>query len=71
MRDGLGRSRASLAGEDPRRSWERAREALAIAELGLLPGLEVGWLEPFRAELEEQRIELLETAALAGADIAI
>ncbi|HEV2727450.1 MAG TPA: AAA family ATPase, partial [Solirubrobacterales bacterium] len=69
VRQGLSLSRASLAAEDPRRSWEQAREALAIAELGLLPGLEVDWLEPFRSELEEQRIELLETAALAGAQL--
>ncbi|MDQ2630287.1 MAG: DNA-binding protein, partial [Actinomycetota bacterium] len=69
VRDGLSLSRASLAAEDPRKSWEQAREALAIAELGLLPGLEVSWLEPFRSEMEEQRIELLETAALAGAQL--
>jgi DNA-binding SARP family transcriptional activator len=67
--DGLRRSRAAQTAEDPQASWEQAREALAIAESGLLPGLEVGWLEPFRSELEEQRVELLEAVALAGAQL--
>ena len=51
----------------PLRAGSSAREALAIAERGLLPGLEAGWLEPFRTELEDQRVELLVTAAAAGA----
>ena len=67
VRDGLRAGRAAYAAGDARGSWEAAREALAIAERGLLPGLEARWLEPFRAELEEQRVELLETVALAGA----
>jgi DNA-binding SARP family transcriptional activator len=67
--EGLQLSRAANATGDAQASWERAREALAIAELGLLPGLEVGWLEPFRSELEEQRVELLEAVALAGAQL--
>src|SRR5688500_17665657 len=67
VRDGARRSRAAYGAGDARGSWEAAREALAIAERGLLPGLDVGWLEPFRAEIDEQRAELLETLALAGA----
>ncbi len=67
--DGLRRSRAAHTAGDAQASWGQAREALAIAESGLLPGLEVGWLEPFRSELEEQRVELLETVALAGAQL--
>jgi DNA-binding SARP family transcriptional activator len=67
--DGLRLSRASMAAGDARASWEQGREALAIAERGLLPGLEARWLEPFRSELEEQRVELLETVALAGAQL--
>ncbi|HYH54582.1 MAG TPA: AAA family ATPase [Solirubrobacterales bacterium] len=66
---GLRRSRAAQAEGNAEASWERAREALEIAERGLLPGLEVRWLEPFRAELEEQRVELLEAVALAGAQL--
>src|SRR5918994_5763597 len=60
-------ARASHSAGDARGSWEAAREALAIVERGLLPGLEARWLEPFRAVLDEQHVELLETAALAGA----
>ena len=67
VRDRLRESRASFSAGNARGSWEAAREALAIAERGLLPGLEARWLEPFRAELEEQRLELLETIARAGA----
>ncbi|HEV2726757.1 MAG TPA: BTAD domain-containing putative transcriptional regulator, partial [Solirubrobacterales bacterium] len=67
--DGLRLSRASLAAGDAPAGWEQGREALAIAEGGLLPGIEVGWLESFRTELEEQRIELLETVASAGAQL--
>ena len=67
--DGARLGRASLAAGDARGSWDAARDALAIAERGLLPGLEVRWLEPFRTELEEQRVELLELVALAGAQL--
>jgi DNA-binding SARP family transcriptional activator len=67
VREAVGRGRAAIAAGDAPASWELAREALAIAERGLLPGLEAGWLEPFRTELEDQRVELLETAAAAGA----
>src|ERR671916_2125406 len=67
VREGWRASRAAYGAGDVRGGWEAAREALAIAERGLLPGLEVRWLEPFRAELEEQRVDLLETVALTGA----
>jgi DNA-binding SARP family transcriptional activator len=63
VRDGLRLGRA----EDARGSFDAAREALAIAERGLLPGFEARWLEPFRTELEEQRTDLLEAVARAGA----
>jgi DNA-binding SARP family transcriptional activator len=66
-REGLRRGRVAYAAGDFEAGWEPARAALAIAERGLLPGLEERWIEPFRAELEEQRIELLETVALIGA----
>jgi DNA-binding SARP family transcriptional activator len=67
VRDGLRRSRVAHGAGDFYGSWEAAREALSIADRGLLPGLEARWLEPFRSELDEQRVELLETAASAGA----
>lgn len=66
VRDGLRVSRAAFAAGDARQSFEAASEAVEIAERGLLPGFEARWLDPFRAELEEQRSELLEAVALAG-----
>jgi DNA-binding SARP family transcriptional activator len=67
VRDGLRGARAALAGGDATTSWTAARDAHALAERGLLPGLEAPWLAPFRAELEHQRVDLLEAVALAGA----
>jgi len=55
------RGRALYAAGDAYGSWEAAQEALAITRNGLLPGLEAAWLEPFRNELQEHRLELLET----------
>ncbi|HYI18930.1 MAG TPA: AAA family ATPase [Solirubrobacteraceae bacterium] len=69
VRDAVRRSGAAYGAGDARAGWDAARDALAIAERGLLPGLEADWLGPFRAELEEQRIQLLETTARAGAQL--
>ena len=66
-REALGAGRASYASSDHATGWERARAGLVVAERGLLPGFEANWLERFRTELEERRIELLETVALNGA----
>jgi DNA-binding SARP family transcriptional activator len=65
--EALRAGRASHATGDHATGWERARAGLAVAERGLLPGFEANWLERFRTELEERRIELLETVALNGA----
>ncbi len=67
VREGLSRGRALYAAGDAYGSWEAAHEALAITRNGLLPGLEAAWLEPFRDELQEHGLELLETVARAGA----
>jgi DNA-binding SARP family transcriptional activator len=69
VRDGLRLSRASYGAGDARASWEAANEALTIAERELLPGFDARWLQPFRAELEDHRVELLEAVALAGAEL--
>ena len=69
MLDGLRRGRALFAAGDAYGSWEAAHEALSITENGLLPGLEAPWLEAFRSELEEHRLELLETVARAGVQL--
>ncbi len=65
--EALRAGRVSQASGDHATGWERARAGLAVAERGLLPGFEGGWLEPFRTELEDRRIELLETVAVCGA----
>ena len=69
MREGLRRSRALQAAGDAYGSWEAAQEALVITRNELLPGLDAAWLEPFRAELQEHRLELLEAVARAGAGL--
>ena len=50
--DGLDRAHAAVAGARWRAAWDAARSALAIAEGGLLPGLEARWIDDKRAELE-------------------
>jgi DNA-binding SARP family transcriptional activator len=40
--------------------------ALAIADRGLLPGLEADWLDAKRAQMADLRVELLELIALCG-----
>jgi DNA-binding SARP family transcriptional activator/tetratricopeptide (TPR) repeat protein len=65
--EALRAGRVAQASGDNATGWERARTGLAVAERGLLPGFEADWLERFRTELEERRIELLETVAVCGA----
>ena len=67
VREGLKRARHALAGEDYAGALEQASAAVAIADAGLLPGLEAGWLEPLRAELEDLLADGLEVVAIAGA----
>src|SRR4051812_19300668 len=50
----------------PEAAWEAAREAVEIAERGLLPGLEAPWIDAKRAELADLRVEALEALAAAG-----
>ena len=47
--------------------WDAAREAVEIADRGLLPGLEAPWIDTKRRELADLRVEALEAAAHAGA----
>ncbi len=46
-----------------------AGEAAAIAERGLLPGLEADWIDERRRQLAELRVEALETIAAAGPEL--
>ncbi len=71
---GLEQAHAAVAEERWRGAWDAARAALAIAEGGLLPGLEARWIDGHRAELADLRVELLEIVAasatrLGGAEL--
>ena len=61
------RAPARARGGDPQQAWDAAREAVEIAERGLLPGLEAPWIDARRAELADLRVEALEALAPAGA----
>jgi DNA-binding SARP family transcriptional activator len=52
---------------NPQQAWDAAKEAVEIADRGLLPGLEAPWIDGKRAELADLRVEALEAMALAGA----
>src|SRR5690606_9338815 len=56
----------SREAENPELAWDAAREAVAICERGLLPGLEAPWIDERRGELADLRVEALEALALAG-----
>src|SRR3954469_8102204 len=51
----------------PQLAWDAAREAVEIADRGLLPGLEAPWIDALRGELADLRVEALEAMAAAGA----
>jgi DNA-binding SARP family transcriptional activator/DNA-binding NarL/FixJ family response regulator len=59
-------TRRAGAAADVQAAWEAARAALEILERGLLPGLEAPWLDRYRSELAELRVEALEALATAG-----
>ena len=59
------RPRALEAGTRRRRGTA-AKEAVEIAERGLLPGLEAPWIDARRGELADLRVEALETLAVVG-----
>ncbi|HYP47881.1 MAG TPA: BTAD domain-containing putative transcriptional regulator, partial [Thermoleophilaceae bacterium] len=60
-------SRTALAVEDWRTAWDASEAALDLAERGLLPGLEAGWIDEHRAELADLRLEALEAVARSSA----
>jgi DNA-binding SARP family transcriptional activator/DNA-binding CsgD family transcriptional regulator len=59
-------ARAALDNGGAQHAWEAAREAVEIAERGLLPGLEAPWIDSRRSELADLRVEALEALATAG-----
>src|SRR4051794_17730282 len=67
--DGLAQARAAIQAGNWRGAWDPAREAVAIAEGGLLPGLEAAWIDERRRELHDLRVEALEAIASIGVGI--
>jgi DNA-binding SARP family transcriptional activator len=61
-------ARARGAG-DPAAQLEAARAAADLTDGGLLPGLDARWLDEQRAAVADTRIEALELAARAGANL--
>src|SRR4051794_17259339 len=60
------RLRAARATASAQEAFDAAREAVEIAERGLLPGLEAPWIDAKRGELADLRVEALEALAAAG-----
>jgi DNA-binding SARP family transcriptional activator/tetratricopeptide (TPR) repeat protein len=59
----------ALAGGDARTAWARAQIPLNIAGRGLLPGAAAPWLEPFRRDLAQVRLQALEIVGHAGLEL--
>ncbi|HEX8102916.1 MAG TPA: BTAD domain-containing putative transcriptional regulator, partial [Solirubrobacteraceae bacterium] len=66
IRAGLRAARDAHAAGEPAAAWERARDALRLAEHELLPGFESAFVDQARAELDDVRFHLLETVAQVG-----
>jgi DNA-binding SARP family transcriptional activator len=65
--EAMGRAAAALGAHDWRGAWGPAQAALAIADRGLLPGLEAPWIDERRTELADLRVQALEAVATIGA----
>ncbi len=65
--EALRSSSSCAAAGDFAAALDHARAGAEIVERGLLPGLDAPWLDRFRGELDERRVELLEAVALSGA----
>src|SRR4051794_23417083 len=59
-------AREALAGGRPADAVAAAHAAAALTEAGLLPGLEASWIDEWRAQAADLRVEALELAAAAG-----
>jgi DNA-binding SARP family transcriptional activator/tetratricopeptide (TPR) repeat protein len=62
----LARALVALEQDDSRNAWGLAQVPLNVAARGLLPGVQATWLEPFRRELEDIRLQALEVVGGAG-----
>ncbi|HMT05787.1 MAG TPA: AAA family ATPase [Solirubrobacterales bacterium] len=63
-----GARRSEDAGEH-REAFETATEAERILSGGLLPGLEAGWIDEYRNELDDLRLQALELIARSGSQL--
>jgi DNA-binding SARP family transcriptional activator/tetratricopeptide (TPR) repeat protein len=62
----VNRALAALDRDDARAAWGLAQVPLNVAARGLLPGIQAIWLEPFRNELADVRLQALEVVGGAG-----
>ena len=60
------RSRATLGAGEHGAAAAEAEAALDVLERGLLRGVDLPWLDAFRRELEDERLDALELLARAG-----
>ncbi|MEO6859651.1 MAG: AAA family ATPase [Solirubrobacteraceae bacterium] len=60
------RARGALETDDARTAWALAQVPLNIANRGLLPGAQATWLEGWRRELHDLRLQALEIIGRAG-----
>ncbi|HEX2086402.1 MAG TPA: AAA family ATPase [Solirubrobacteraceae bacterium] len=65
--DALRRAVDALGREAWREAWGPAQAALAVADRGLLPGLEAPWIDERRVQLADLRVQALEAVATIGA----
>ncbi len=63
---GVERALEALDRGDAPAAWALAQVPLNISGRGLLPGAQADWLEPYRRELEELRLQALEVIGRAG-----
>ena len=65
----LAAAREALAGGRPADAVATAHEAAALTEAGLLPGLDARWIDEWRMQAVDLRVESLELAAGAGLEL--
>jgi|GEM_PF-340190 len=64
--EGIEKARRAEAGGEFKLAFNEAVEAERILSGGLLPGLESGWIDEYRNQLEDLRLQALEAIARAG-----
>lgn len=65
----ISRARELTDAEDLQAAYSEASDAESILSGGLLPGLEAGWIDEYRHELEDLRLQALELVARAGSQL--